>query len=143
MRVIPFNMDHLAALNARNKAFVMETTHLESLNIIAGQPAFSILRDGNIHLSAGILPLWKGSGEIWVVSSLCPLGPDLWKFIKLVRFYLKFLRDELDLNRIQGTVKEDFKEGHIFAKAFRFKDEGLMSKYGIDGSDYRRYALCR
>lgn len=53
----------------------------------------------------------------------------------LVNFYL-----ESGYRRIQITVRQDYEDGWRWAKALGFKCEGIMRKYGPDGSDYVMFA---
>ena len=45
------------------------------------------------------------------------------------------------LKSLQAIVRSDFKDAHKLAKFLGFESEGLMRKYGPDGSDYERYAI--
>ena len=45
-----------------------------------------------------------------------------------------------NVKRLQTTVKYDFNTGIRFASWLGLKPEGIMRKYGPDGSDYYRMA---
>ena len=42
--------------------------------------------------------------------------------------------------RIQAAVRADWPEAQRFAEFLGLENEGLMRKYGPDGSDYFRFA---
>ena len=47
---------------------------------------------------------------------------------------------EQELVRIQAAVRADWPEAQRFAEFLGLENEGLMRKYGPDGSDYFRFA---
>jgi len=46
-----------------------------------------------------------------------------------------------DLHRVQASINELDPEAIRFAKWLGFKDEGMMPKYGPDGSNYYRMSM--
>ena len=50
------------------------------------------------------------------------------------------LAKENEIHRVQTAVRADFTMGLKFAKWLGLEEEGLMKKYGFDGSDHYRYA---
>lgn len=101
--------------------------------------AFSLLTNGHLVFSAGIFPIWDGMGEAWVVPS------DLIRqykreFVRYVRGYMDQLAKENSYHRIQATARSDFPQGQRFLEFLGFTREGLMHRYGPDGSDHYLYA---
>ena len=56
-----------------------------------------------------------------------------------VTFDLKAARAK-NLKRVQTAIRSDFTVGKKFAKWLGLKEEGLMRRYGFDGSDQYMYA---
>ena len=48
--------------------------------------------------------------------------------------------DENNIVRVQTAIRKDFQQGHRFAEWLGLENEGLMKKFGFDGSDQYRYA---
>ena len=67
----------------------------------------------------------------------CPI--DRAEMLWIHRRVSDFL-DRSDVDRIETGVRESFKAGHRWAKMLGFQAEGLMRRFGPDGSDYQMYA---
>lgn len=89
--------------------------------------------------SAGMKIIWDGVAEGWVLAS-----SKVWEHPVLVARAIKKnfarLAKEHKINRVQTAVRADFQIGLKFAKWLGLEEEGLMKKYGFDGSDHYRYA---
>jgi hypothetical protein len=104
-------------------------------------PAYTIVASEGLVASGGILPLWKGVGEAWVVTSeLVDTYPLL--FAKTVWRKLYEIINGNGIERVQTTIHKDFIVSQKWAERMGFKNEGLMRKY-LGGEDYYRYALVR
>ena len=60
--------------------------------------------------------------------------------LKNIKKYLEDIINEKNYQRIQASIRADFKDGIRFAEWFGMESEGLMRKYGPDGKDYLRLA---
>jgi len=101
--------------------------------------SFTAITDEGIVCSGGIVPVWEGVYEGWV------MGSDLMNKYKLssariIKWGLDKLIIENKMNRLQTAVLKDYSIGHQFAKWLGLEEEGLMRKYGVDKKDYYRYA---
>jgi hypothetical protein len=89
--------------------------------------------------SAGMKMIWDGVAEGWVLAS-----SKVWQHPVLVAKAIKKNFARLarlhGIKRVQTAVRADFKMGLKFAKWLGLEEEGLMKKYGFDGSDHYRYA---
>ena len=47
---------------------------------------------------------------------------------------------EHNIERVQSAIRKDFKEGQRFAEWLGLENEGLMKKFGFDGTDQYMYA---
>ena len=103
-------------------------------------PAYTIT-NGVPVACGGILPLWKGVGEGWVVTSaLVEQHPFM--FAKTIwRETLRLIKD-LDLDRIQTVVDAEHTVSMRWVERMGFENEGLMKKF-LGGRDFFRYALIR
>jgi hypothetical protein len=102
--------------------------------------AFTMFIDGKPVFAIGLVVLWQGVAEGWVMASQNVF--DI-KFLA-AKTMLKITNDLCKKNkikRLQTSVKADFKEGVRFATWLGMEIEGLKKNYGPDGSDY--YQLAR
>lgn len=101
--------------------------------------AFTGLIEKKPIFAAGMKPIWKGVAEGWVLAT-----SDVWKHPILVARAIKKdfarLAKEYGLWRVQTAVRSNFEMGLKFAKWLGLQDEGIMRKYGFDGTDHNRYA---
>lgn len=101
--------------------------------------SWSVEVDGTIAASAGLVPLWAGVCEAWMIA-----GDDVAKHrIKVSRKMRTMLGDVM---RQQGFYRAQANIHHKFERAIRlaewlgFENEGLMRRFGVEGADYFRYA---
>lgn len=143
LTIEPFEARHVAELELR-------APHLEMMSgidlgtwaqLVAKGLAFTIREpNGEILACAGVTPLWRGVGEVWLVGS--PMMPAYgFPLARLMVRTIRGLRTLGKFNRLQAVVRRDFGVGHRFIKTLGFKIEGLMERYGPEGADYVRYGL--
>jgi hypothetical protein len=124
--------DSLTFLNFPNPSAIAK-------NLSTG-PAYT-LTNGIPIACGGILPLWKGVGEGWVVtSSLVEKYPIT--FAKTIWRETIRLIKSMDLERIQTVVDAEHTVSQRWVERMGFESEGLMKKY-LGGRDFIRYALIR
>lgn len=89
--------------------------------------------------AGGIFPLWDNVAEGWVLAT-----NEIHRYPITLAKVIKQRTEMMCLNnkikRLQTSVKADSKLAIRFAEWLGLKQEGLMKKYGPDGSDYYRYA---
>lgn len=100
---------------------------------------YAVVDRGVIYAVFGIVPMWQGVGEAWMVPTV-----HLKKRRVAASRHMKIGLDELinylKVHRTQAAVKVGFKEAHRLVQFVGMENEGLMKKYGPDASDYVRYA---
>ena len=98
-------------------------------------PAFSAWNGSQLVGIGGVKQLWDGVGEAWVLFSKnissCKFG--------IYRATKAILNRHYTYHRIQAVVRADFPLGWRMVERLGFKLEGLLEKYGPDGSDYYMY----
>ena len=89
--------------------------------------------------AAGMKLIWSGVAEGWVLAT-----KEVWDHPLLVARAIKkdFARiaKENNINRVQTAVRANYTTGLKFAKWLGLQEEGLMKKFGFDGSDQYMYA---
>jgi len=102
-------------------------------------PAYTMISDRGIVACGGIMKLWRGVGDAWVLATpLLRIYPKI--VTKSVRFYLHEIINNMKFERVQAVVKADFEVGHRWIKRLGFHEEGMMEKY-FAGIDFVRYAI--
>jgi len=101
--------------------------------------SFTLLHNNNPLCSGGIVPLWNGVAEGWVISSKRILSNKI-KSSRLIKERTDLLCANNKIWRLQTAVKADFKIGMRFAEFLGFNNEGLMRAYGPDKTNYYRMA---
>ena len=101
--------------------------------------AFTLLLNDTPIVSGGVIVLWHGVGEGWVMSSKRIFE---YKFTaaSLIKRRLDLICDNNKIWRLQTSVKAKFTTGIRFATWLGLTKEGLMRKFGPDGSDYYKMA---
>lgn len=97
--------------------------------------AYTMFVNGKPVFSIGIVVLWSGVAEGWVLAS-----QNIFELKFLAAKTMKELTDDMckknKIKRLQTSVKADFKLGVRFATWLGLEIEGLKKSYGPDGSDY-------
>ena len=98
-----------------------------------------VVKLDEVSAVGGIHEMWAGVGEGWVILSK---HAPKWK-LSLAR-YAKTLFSSIlattSLHRVQASIHMGDPEAIRFARWMGFEDEGIMYKFGPDGSDYYRMA---
>ncbi len=103
-------------------------------------PAFTMVND-EIIACGGVLKLWKGVGEGWLLTS--PLiEQHRVAFGRAALKTISRLMDDLKLERLQTMVDAEHWVSRYWLQWMGFKPEGLMSKY-LGGRDFIRFAKVR
>ena len=135
--VMQSQMNHkLMQLDAN---FLVNDNMNECMNLEENGLAFTGAINRQIIACAGIKRIWGNVGEGWVLATY-----DIWNHpITIARAIKKNFEDlarDYKFERIQTAVRADFGIGIRFAKWMGLTNEGLMKKYGFDGTDHYRFA---
>lgn len=95
--------------------------------------------DGLVVASAGLVPLWAGVAEAWMIS-----GDEVDRHaIKIARTLRTMLEDTMwqrSIHRAQANIHSRFERALRLAEWLGFENEGLMRRFGVEGDDYFRFA---
>ena len=101
--------------------------------------AFTALENGHVIACAGIYKLWSGVGEAWLLASE-RIHNNRIGVARAVRLGMKNIIDEQEFWRVQTAMRSDWPLLERWAKFLGMKHEGSMRKFGVDGSDWERWA---
>ena len=83
--------------------------------------------------------VWGQVAEGWVIAS-----SEMWKHpigvAKAIKKDFARVAKENNITRVQSAIRKDFKQGLRFAEWLGLEEEGLMKKFGFDGTDQYMYA---
>lgn len=144
---VRFEVRHLEEIEPRDydRMFLGEFRDLEVLGhaLADGGPAVSFLGDGGVLGAAGILRLQRGVGEAWLtLSAAFPAARPNRRWAELTQLLNEELTRQMPdpFHRLQTAIPNGFAPGHRFAGRLGFEPEGIMRRYGPDGSDFQRFA---
>ena len=113
-----------------------ERASFENYRNIVG---FTARKDGKIVMMGGAHVMWQGVGEGWLIMS--KYGYDIPKTVaRYADEFFDVIMHEAQVQRVQASVHAEDSQAVKFARWLGFENEGLMKKYGPDGSDYYRMA---
>ena len=141
--IVPYNTQHgdeMIEFGLNDKLMDIDANFTENrIDFALAGLSFTLLHNNNAVCSGGIVPLWNGVAEGWVISSK-RIYKERIKASRLIRKRTDILCAANKIWRLQTAVKSNFKTGLRFAEFLGFKNEGLMKAYGPDKTDYYRMA---
>ena len=141
--IVPYNTQHgdeMIEFGLNDKLMDIDANFTENrIDFALVGLSFTLLHNNNPVCSGGIVPLWTGVAEGWVISSK-RIYKERIKASRLIRKRTDILCAANKIWRLQTAVKSNFKTGLRFAEFLGFKNEGLMKAYGPDKTDYYRMA---
>ena len=116
-------------INIEGDAKNLEQDDLAFTGMVNDKPVFA----------AGMKMIWGQVAEGWVIAS-----NDMWKYplgvARAIRKDFARVAKEHNIKRVQTAIRKDFAQGKRFAEWLGLENEGLMRKFGFDGSDQYMYA---
>ena len=116
-------------INVDGDARNLEQDHLAFTGIVNDKAIFA----------AGMKMIWKGVAEGWVLATKDALDHPI-AVAKAIKKDFARIAKENNINRVQSAVRANYTTGLKFAKWLGLEEEGLMRKFGFDGSDQYMYA---
>tara|TARA_R110001583_G_scaffold145176_1_gene297208 strand:- start:297 stop:746 length:450 start_codon:yes stop_codon:yes gene_type:complete len=133
----PEHADQIIALGLNDKLMEIDAGYQDNRICDYSQKgnAYTMFINGKPVFACGIVVLWQGVAECWVMAS-----QNIYDIKFLAVKTILDLQDKLckknKIRRLQTSVKADFKKGLRLATWCGLEIEGLKKKYGPDGSDY-------
>ena len=142
-KVVPYEMEHgdqIIEFGMNDKLMEIDAGYTNNrLDMAIPGLAFTLFLDETPIVSGGIVPMWEGVAEGWALSSKHIFDYKI-KAASLIRKRMDYLCINNKIIRLQTAVKEEFLTGVRFAQWLGLEKEGLMRKWGFDGSDQYMYA---
>jgi len=146
MNVKPFKIKHLKDMSLKREAYKEYfMPHIEDgivYELSQGAEVVTILDEKFVYGVLGLREIWPGVADAWAV-----LGEQVQEhpigFHRLVLSVIAHYERELNLHRIQISVREEYKAGRKWAQKLGFEEEGLMKAYTSDKINYYRFGRTR
>ena len=132
--------DEIISYGMNSKLLEVDASYKDNRICLADKGnAYTLFVDDKPIVAGGILILWQGVAEGWVMAN-----QNIYELKFLAAKEIKKRTDVLceknKVKRLQTSVKAEFATGVRFAEWLGLRTEGLMKHYGPDGSDYLRMA---
>tara|TARA_R110002110_G_scaffold249387_1_gene465572 strand:- start:320 stop:763 length:444 start_codon:yes stop_codon:yes gene_type:complete len=147
MKIIDFKSHHLDEIihGELNNGSPPVLGHMKNRGSELHQPGWSytLIHQGHIQCTAGIMPMWDGVGEAWMIAS-SRIHNNERQFIRYAKSgVMQRLINDHELWRVQANCKVGWSEALRFARMMGFAEEGVMRAYGPEQDDYHRVAWVR
>ena len=137
--IVPYNTQHgdeMIEFGLNDTLMDIDASFTENrIDFALAGLSFTLLHDNIPLCSGGIIPLWNGNAQGWVISSK-RIFKNRIRASRLIKKRTDILCAANKIWRLQTSVKANFTTGMRFAEFLGFKNEGLMRGYGPDKSDY-------
>ena len=141
--IVPYKTQHgdeMIEFGLNDKLMDIDASFKENrIDFALAGLSFTLLCNSEPVCSGGVVPLWNGVAEGWVISSKRIFQNKI-KAARLIKKRTDLLCNNNKIWRLQTSVKANFNMGLRFAEFLGLKNEGLMIAYGPDKSDYLRMA---
>ena len=140
MQLIPFKAAHADLFEARWPGSIEGAADPDAL--LAGEtlgPAWTLLCDGRVIGCGGVMLLWAGVGEGWMLPGT-RAQHHRFAMHRAVARMLNEVQTMKRLNRVQTVVHVHYPRSVRWLERLGFENEGLMKKFGLNGDDYWRLA---
>lgn len=109
------------------------------VKVDANGPAYTGFVDGKVAGFAGVILMWPGVGEGWILGSDLFAENKLW-FVRNVKSYMTKIINTHQMHRLQTTVMHGHTNLIRLVEFLGMEFEGRLKSYGPHGEDYLMYA---
>lgn len=102
---------------------------------------FAIIRDGSPVALLGVVPVWPGVGQAWLIAT-----PEVGNYgVEVMRVSKRIIKTLLDLemHRIHAYSAAFHTQAHRWLEMTGFRRESTLKQYGKTGEDFYCYAITR
>jgi len=146
LHIVPYTAQHgkfILSCQMNHKVLEADRHYInvdgDAKNLVQDHLAFTGIVNDNPIFAAGMKMIWGQVAEGWVIAT-----SEMWKHplgvAKAIKKDFARVAKENNITRVQSAIRKDFKEGQRFAEWLGLEKEGLMKKWGFDGSDQYMYA---
>lgn len=108
--------------------------------VVGDSLAWTLTSDDTVICFGGVKSEWFGRGIAWFCRSVNLLPYHMIRIHRFCSRMLDGLQKHDSYRRIDAVVRQDFPEGHRWARMLGFQAEGLMRSFDPLGLDYQMYS---
>lgn len=103
---------------------------------------YTVIFEGQIVAVGGMIVLWEGVGELWLMLTAECRKNGIFGVIALsaIRDKVEELIENNNIRRAQSMIRTDFPQAIKMIESFGFRREGLLEQYCPDKGDVYIYA---
>ena len=135
---LPFSPEHLIGLALEQPDFANSSPDMLRQRITrqaSAGDAITVKKNGVTLGVWGSNQIWPGLEEAWfVVGEACRAYPK--SMTRVAKLWLDDRFDSHGVHRVQITTRKNDKRAYNWAKVLGFQDEGVLTHFGWDKSDY-------
>jgi RimJ/RimL family protein N-acetyltransferase len=146
LHIVPYTKEHgqfILSCQMNHKVLEADRHYInvegDAKNLEQDHLAFTGVVNNKAIFAAGMKIIWGQVAEGWVIAS-----SEMWKHpigvAKAIKKDFARVAKENNITRVQSAIRKDFKQGLRFAEWLGLEREGLMKKFGFDGTDQYMYA---
>jgi hypothetical protein len=146
LHIVPYTKEHgqfILSCQMNHKVLEADRHYInvegDAKNLEQDHLAFTGVVNNKAIFAAGMKIIWGQVAEGWVIAS-----NEMWKHpigvAKAIKKDFARVAKENNITRVQSAIRKDFKQGLRFAEWLGLEREGLMKKFGFDGTDQYMYA---
>jgi RimJ/RimL family protein N-acetyltransferase len=146
LHIVPYTAEHgqfILSCQMNHKVLEADKNYINiegnAKNLEQDDLAFTGLVNNKPIFAAGMKMIWGKVAEGWVIAT-----QDVWNHplsvAKAIKKDFARIAKENNITRVQTSIRKDFEQGQRFAEWLGLENEGLMRKFGFDGTDQYRYA---
>ena len=136
---LPYAEDHLVQISMNQPDVASAMPYVDVIQMVSAQarlgPSVTAFIGAKPVTCFGAYRIWSGMGEAWMISDDAARYRPI-QMTKAARYFIDIVSVYLALHRLQITVKNSDKRALRWATALGFESEGLLKKFGPDGSDF-------
>lgn len=141
MEIVQFQPEHLQqlALQPAQADAYADLAKREYGEALAKGESRTVIHGGRIVACAGVIPIWKGRGELWslIAGDIGALG------MHRMHFAAKRWLETVDWRRLEAHCDARYLQAHRWLYLLGFECEGPLKSYTPDGQDCLRFARVR
>jgi len=139
-QIVPFEPKHWDMIEFRQfeKETIGKMLDEIRVKLESNGPTYTGLVDGKVAGFAGVILLWPGVGEGWILGSDLFSKNKLW-FVRNVKRYLEKIMNTHQLHRVQTTVMHGRTGLVRLVEFLGMQFEGRLRNYSPNGEDYLMY----
>jgi hypothetical protein len=138
INIVPFKIEHFDQMELANRGWQRREDRLLFASYPSRGPAFTLMSEDNPVCAGGIVPLWPGVAEAWMLISKYVNQYPL-SVYKSVSSVMLDIIEKMELFRVQTVIKEDDKTAIRWIERLGYTREGLLRQFGPDRQDYFIY----